>query len=305
MSEIANLIGLIIGAAIIAGTPVLLAVTGEIVAQRSGIVNLGLDGSMLMGAVASAWTYHSTGSVFLSVMAGLLSGSVLGVIHGVLVVLVGVGMLASGICLFFVGRGISTFWGYPIVGQQFTGVAQLKLPFFSDLPVVGSAFFTHDGLVYIAATIAVGVWYVLFRTHVGLMLRATGENAEVARTEGVPVTAIRLIAAAIGGGLAGIGGAYIVLAIAHTWLAGISDGRGWVAIGLVVLARWNPLFALLIAYLFGAVQALQLNAQAAGIVISPYLLSMLPYLLTIAALVSARFWMRRSVMPAELSRYEG
>ena len=157
-------------------------------------------------------------------------------------------------------------------------------------------------MVYLALLTALGTWYLLFRTRAGLMIRATGENTELARAQGLPTQAIRLAAGSAGAALAGVGGAHIVLGFSHTWMEGVTGGRGWVAIGMVILARWNPLYAVPLAYLFGGIIAIQLNAQAAGIRISPYLLSMLPYVLTILALILTRLWIQSSGLPAEIAR---
>jgi ABC-type uncharacterized transport system permease subunit len=297
-----EIVGLIIGGAIASGTPVLFATVGETLAQRSGVINLGLEGSMLAGAVSSAWVYSLTNNITLAVLAGAAAGGLLGMMHASLVVLANVGMLASGICIFFIGRGLSAFLGYSLVGTRLEGLRHLSIPYLSRLPIVGNAFFYHDALVYLALIMAFVTWYGVFHTRLGLMVRATGENAEVAKAQGVPTTAIRLLAVTTGAALAGLGGAHIVLGFSHTWLEGVTAGRGWVAIGLVVLARWNPLYALPISYLFGGVITLQLNAQAAGIMVSPYLLSTLPYLLTIVVLVVTRVWIGNSGFPAELAR---
>jgi ABC-type uncharacterized transport system permease subunit len=302
LSSHAEIAGLIVGAAVSSGTPVLLATTGEILGQRSGIVNLGLEGAMLAGAVTAAWVSEITGNVWLAIIAGALAGGLLGWSHAALVVLARVGMLASGLCLFFIGRGLSAFWGHPLVGHQLPSLTRIHLPLLSDLPIVGEALFSHDALVYCAAALACVAWYTLFHTRWGLLIRATAENAEVAAVEGVRVQAIRLACVSVGGALAGLGGTHIVLGFSRTWLDGITAGSGWVAIGLVVLARWNPLYALPVAYLFGGVIALQLNAQAAGLQVSPYILSMLPYILTVLALTIAHIWARGSGIPAELAR---
>jgi general nucleoside transport system permease protein len=226
----------------------------------------------------------------------------LGLLHVTLVVLASVGMLASGICMFFIGRGLSAFFGTTLVGNSLLGLERLHIPILSRLPIGGDALFSQDALVYLSLLTALGMWYLLFRTRLGLMIRATGENAELARAQGLPTWAIRLAASSTGAALAGIAGAHIVLGFSHTWIEGVTGGRGWVAIGMVILARWNPLYAVPLAYLFGGVIAIQLNAQAAGIRISPYLLSMLPYVLTILALILTRLWIQSSGLPAEISR---
>jgi ABC-type uncharacterized transport system permease subunit len=305
VTEYASIIGLILTAAVSAGTPVLFAVTGEILSQRTGVVNLGIEGAMLMGGVMAAWAYKITGDPTIAVLAGALGGGLIGLLHASLVVLVGIGMFASGICLFFVGRGLSAFWGHPLVGEQIAGLPRLKVPFLSSIPIIGEAFFFQDSLVYLAVVAALTTWFVLYRTNWGLMIRAIGEDLNVARAEGIALDRIRMICVTLGAALAGIGGAQIVLSFSHTWLEGLTAGRGWIAIGLVVLARWHPVYGILITYLFGSVIAIQFNAQAAGISVSPYLLSMLPYVLTIIALVVADSFRRGSGMPAELRRAAG
>jgi general nucleoside transport system permease protein len=305
LSTPTELTGLIIGAAISSGTPVLLATTGEILGQRSGVVNLGLEGAMLSGAVTSAWVCYLTNNVWLACAAGALAGSAFGIAHASLVVWAKVGMLASGLCLFFIGRGLSAFCGYPVVGQQLTALNNVRIPLLSDLPVIGTPFFQHDALVYCAAALAIATWYLLFRTRWGLLIRAVGEDSDIALAEGVRVKLIRICCVTAGAALAGLGGTHIVLGFSRTWLEGVTAGRGWVAIGLVVLARWNPLYALIVAYLFGGIVALQLNAQAAGFSVSPYILSMLPYVLTVLALAVAHVWARGSGMPDELSQTGG
>jgi len=301
-SDAAQIAGLILGGTISAGTPVLYAAVGEIVSERAGIVNLGIEGGMLLGAVSAAWVQLTTGNLFLAILASATIAAALGLLHGVLVEFADVGMLASGLCLFFVGRGLSAFFGEQFVGQLLTGLAPLRIPILSHLPILGEALFHQDALVYIAVVLAACAWYFLVRTRWGLLVRSCGENAQVAFSEGVPVQAIRIAAVAFGSALAGLGGAYIALVFAHTWLQDLTAGRGWVALGLVIVARWNPLYAIPAAYLFGGVISLQLNAQAAGIPVSPYFASALPYLVAIIFLVAAQAWIRSSATPAELTR---
>lgn len=302
MASAIDMTGLILGGAIAAGTPVLYATAGEVIAQRSGVVNLGLEGAMSLGAVAAVATALATGNNAPAVVAGAAAGAAIGLLHGLLVVGARLAMLASGLCLFFVGRGLSAFWGHRLVGRPVPGLAPVAVPGLSRLPIVGPALFRQDVLVYLAVAIAAATFVFLFRTRMGLKVRAAGEDAAVARAEGVPVGAIRVACAAAGAALAGVGGAHIALAFSHSWLEGLPAGRGWVAIGLVVLTRWNPLAAVPVAYLFGGIMAFQLNAQAAGLSVSPYLLSMLPYLVTIVALTVAQVWARGPGMPAELAR---
>jgi ABC-type uncharacterized transport system permease subunit len=299
-----ELTGLILGSAIAAGTPVLLAILGEILAQRSGIVNLGLEGAMALGAMTTAWVQLATDNMLVALVAGSIAGALLGLTHATLTVVARIQVLASGLCLFFLGKGLAGFWGFPIVGDPLPCLPSLQLPVLQGIPLLGPAVLSQDILVYFAIAVAALMWWVLFRTDLGLLIQASGENAEVARAEGVPVTRIRLVCVTLGSSLAGLAGAHIVLGFSHTWLDGIIAGRGWVAIGLVILARWNPIYALPSAYAFGGLIAIQLNAQAAGISISPYLLAMLPYIVTIAALTAAHLWSKRAAMPAEIAHVE-
>jgi simple sugar transport system permease protein len=204
--------------------------------------------------------------------------------------------------MFFIGRGLSAFFGSTLAGEPLAGLRAVHITLLSRLPLGGDAFFSQDALVYLSLLLAVATWYLLFHTRLGLMIRATGENVEIARAQGLPTKAIRLAAGTAGAALAGMGGAHVVLGFSHTWLEGVTGGRGWVAIGMVILARWNPLYAMPLAYLFGGVIAIQLNAQAAGIRVSPYLLAMLPYVLTILALIVTQLWIARSALPAEITR---
>jgi len=300
-----DLLGLMIGGAITTGTPVLFATVGETLAQRSGVINLGLEGSMLMGAMSSAWVYSLTSSITLAVLAGAVAGALFGLMHGSMVVLARVGMLASGICLFFIGRGLSAFLGRNLAGVHLAGLSNLYISGLSDIPILGTALFQHDSLVYLALIVTCVVWYVIFRTPLGLLIRATGENTEIARAQGVQTKLIQILAVTAGSALAALGGSHVVLGFSHTWLEGVTSGRGWVAIGLVILARWNPLYVIPISWLFGGIITLQLNAQAAGVTVSPYLLSTLPYLFTIGVLVATRIWVRSSAIPAELTRTNG
>jgi simple sugar transport system permease protein len=297
-----QIVGLVIGAAISSSTPVLFATLGETVAERSGVINLGLEGAMLIGAVSSAWVYSWTNNIPLAVLAGAAAGGLFGLMHASMVVLANVSMLASGICLFFIGRGLSAFLGRGVVGFRLQGLSRLSIPYLSGLPILGNAFFRHDWMVYLALILAVATWYLIFHTQLGLMIRATGENPEIARSQGVPTVAIRMLAVMVGSALAAMGGSHIVLAFSHTWLEGVTSGRGWVAIGLVVLARWNPMYVIPISWIFGVVITLQLNAQAAGLTVSPYLLATLPYIFTIGVLIVTRIWARSSAVPAALVR---
>jgi general nucleoside transport system permease protein len=264
-----ELTGLILGSAIAAGTPVLLAMLGEILAQRSGIVNLGLEGAMALGAMTTAWVQLTTGNMLVAIIAGSIAGALLGLTHATLTVVARIPVLASGLCLFFVGKGLAGFWGSPIVGRPLPGLPCLHWSVLKKIPLLGPAILSQDVLVYLAIAIAAAMWWVLLRTDFGLLVQASGENAEIARAEGVPVVRIRLLCVTVGGSLAGLAGAHIALGFSHTWLDGIIAGRGWVAIGLVILARWNPIYGLPCAYVFGGLIAIQLNAQAAGISILP------------------------------------
>jgi simple sugar transport system permease protein len=295
-----SLQGLLSGS-IIAGTPLLYATLGEVMGERAGIVNLGLEGVMLMGAVVGFSTTVKTGNPALGVFAAALAGALFNMIFGFLVIERRANQLASGLALMFCGVGLSALLGAPYIGSQIKGLNEIRLPILSDLPVAGPILFHYDILVYLVIPIAILVWWALFYTRWGLSLRAVGEKPTVAFAAGKHPYRLQYQALFIAGLLGGIAGAHLSLAVAKTWAEWMTAGRGFVAVALVIFSKWHPLRAIAGALLFGGAIALQLQMQARGVPVSPFLLDMLPHLLSLGVLA---VWggARRHAAPASLGQ---
>jgi general nucleoside transport system permease protein len=293
----AFIIGVLVSS-ILSGTSLLYATLGELVGERAGIVNLGLEGIMLIGAAtgfaATAWT----GNPYLGLVAAAIAGTAANLIFAYLVIGRRANQLASGLSLMFFGFGLSALVGRPFVGTLITGLPRLRLPGFDG---VGGRLLSYDILVWLAVPAAVLTWWLLFRTRWGLGLRAVGESPAVAYAAGYRPALLQYQALALAGGLGGIAGAHLSIALTLTWAEGMTAGRGFIAIALVIFARWNPLWAIVGALLFGGAEALQLQLQAAGADVSPFLMNMVPYLLTLLVLVVWGF-NRQSAAPAALGR---
>jgi simple sugar transport system permease protein len=284
---------------------VLYAALGETIVERAGVINLGVEGSMLIGAVTGFMIANETGSATLGVLAAALAAGLFNLILAYLVVTRQANQLASGLALMFFGLGLSALIGKPYVGQLINGLPQLPLPILADIPVIGRILFNHDLLIYLAAPLTILVWWVLYQTKWGLSLRAVGENKTVAYAAGLRPNLLQYQAVFIGGLFAGLGGAHLSLAFAQTWSEGMTSGRGFIAVALVIFAAWQPLRVIGAALLFGGALAFQLQLQARGADISPFLLDMLPYLLTLAVLLFLRKG-RKNAMPAGLQTvFEG
>jgi len=270
---------------IAASTPLLLAAAGELVTERSGVLNLGLEGMMIMGAAcAFAGTYIS-GSVIVGALCGVLAGMAMSAIFAIFTLGLAVNQVASGLALTILGTGLSGLIGAGFVGQRITPAPQLRLPVLTDLPLVGRILFGQDAFVYLSVALVIGIWLFLYRSRAGLVLRAVGDNHTSAHALGYPVLKIRALAVLFGGGCAGLAGAFLPLAYTPFFIPGMTAGRGWIALALVVFASWRPGRLVAGAYLFGAVSILQLHAQALGLGIPSQLMSSLPYLATVIVLV--------------------
>lgn len=268
-----------------AATPLVFAAVGEVVAEKSGVLNLGVEGMMIMGAIAAFATAVSTESEVLAILAGAGAGMLVAVIFGVLTVYLQSNQVATGLALTIFGLGLSALIGHSYVGKTFGGLAKLNIPGLSDIPVIGPLLFGHDALVYLSVvSVALVAWF-LTRTRGGLLVRAVGENHDAAHSIGYSVTLIRMGAIIFGGAMAGIGGAYLSVAYTPLWVENMTAGRGWIALALVVFASWKPWRAFFGAYLFGGITIIQLYAQGMGIEVSAQFLSMLPYIATIVVLV--------------------
>ena len=270
---------------IAASTPLLLAASGELVVERSGVLNLGVEGMMIVGAACGFAGAYMSGSTVVGALCGILAGAALATIFGILTLGLAVNQVATGLALTILGVGLSGLIGKGFVGEKIVLVQHLHLPFLTDLPAVGRILFGEDPFVYVSIALIIGIWLFLYRTRAGLVLRAVGDNHASAHALGYPVLKIRMLAVLFGGACAGLGGAFLPLAYTPFFIPGMTAGRGWIALALVVFASWRPLRLVGGAYLFGAVSILQLHTQALGLGVPPQLMSALPYLATVIVLV--------------------
>ena len=270
---------------IAAATPLLFAALGELVTEKAGVLNLGLEGMLLAGAVTAFATATGTGSLFAGIIAGAAAGAVLSLLFGLLTLTLVANQVATGLALTIFGIGLSALLGQGYVGTPLEALGKLDIPGISDIAIIGPVVFGHDILVYLSFVMVGAVIWFLYHTRAGLVLRAVGESHDAAHAIGYPVIAIRYLAVAFGGAMAGLGGAYLSLAYTPMWIENMTAGRGWIALALVVFATWRPGRVLFGAYLFGGVTILQLHVQGIGLDIPSQLLSMLPYVATIAVLV--------------------
>jgi general nucleoside transport system permease protein len=278
----------ILAAAVAYGTAILFAALGEVVTERAGVLNLGVEGMMLMGALAGAAVTLGSGNHWLGAAAALAVGAAMAAIHAALAVGLGANQVVSGLALTLFGGGLSAFLGQGIVGLPLpSDFGRVAVPVLADLPAVGRILFQQNALVYLSMVLTAALWFYVYRTRAGLRLRALGERPEAADAMGIDVARLRAAYTVFGGALAGLGGAAISVATNPGWTENITAGRGWIAVALVIFAGWNPARALLGAYLFGGVEALGFRLQGAGVAVSPFFLSMLPYLFTIVVLVLA------------------
>jgi len=268
-----------------AATPLLLAATGELVAERSGVLNLGIEGMMLVGAVLAFITAHLTGSATLGFFAGAAAGLAMSFGFAVLTLTLLANQVASGLALTIFGTGLSALIGTKFVGIAIAGIPKLHVPLLSSIPLAGPLLFGEDALVYLSFAILAGVSWFLFRTHWGLVLRAVGDNQDAAHAIGYPVIKLRYCATMFGGAMAGLAGAYMSLAYSPLWAENMTGGRGWIALALVVFATWRPLWLLAGSYLFGLILYSSLYVQGLGVAVPSQLISALPYLGTVVVLV--------------------
>jgi ABC-type uncharacterized transport system permease subunit len=286
---------------ITASTPLMLAASGELVVERAGVLNLGVEGMMIVGAACGFAGAYLTGSIAVGALCGILGGAALGAVFGVLTLGLATNQVASGLALTILGVGLSGLIGAGYVGQKIVGAASLYIPYVTDIPLVGKILFGQDAFVYLSIALAIGIWYFLHRTRAGLILRAVGDNHASAHALGYPVLRIRFLAVLFGGACAGLGGAYLPLAYTPFWVSGMTAGRGWIALALVVFASWLPFRLMIGAYLFGGITILQLHAQGLGLGIPSQLMSSLPYLATVIVLVVISGLRGRAGSPAPAS----
>ena len=295
---------LLLAATLNAGTVLAFAALGLLINERAGIVNLGAEGMMLVAAVAGYATAFHTGSDGLAFVGGAAAGAVLAAAFGVLVIWLNTNQYAAGLALSLFGAGFSAFVGIRYTQAKLTERPRFDIPFLSDLPFVGPAFFRQHPMVYIAVALTVALAWFLYRSRAGLVLRAIGESPESAHALGYPVRRIRLLAVMVGGALCGLSGAYISVVYTPLWVEGMVAGKGWIALALTTFATWRPARVLLGAYLFGGVTMLQFFLQGEGVQIPSQFLTMLPYLATIVVLVliSRNASFIRVNMPASIGK---
>jgi len=295
----------VLSSAVFSGTSLLYTTLGEICGQRSGIVNLGLEGVLLVSASAGFAVTVLTGSPYMGVLVAALVGGLMNMILGYLTITRGANQLASGLALMFFGFGLSAWIGRAYVGARIIGLPRFALPGLSELPILYRSLFQFDLLIYLSVPVAILVWWVLFRTRWGLGVRAVGESADTAFASGRNPRLIRYQALFVGGLLAGLGAAHLSIAYAMNWTEYMTAGRGFIAVALVIFSKWHPIRAIAGALLFSGAVAFQLLLQSSGIQVSPFLLDTIPYLVTIVVLVA---WggTRRHSAPASLGRvYQG
>ncbi len=295
---------LLLASLMVAATPILLAGIGELVTERAGVLNLGVEGMMITGAIFGFAIAVETQSATLGFIAAAIAGAALSLLFGLLTQYLLSNQVATGLALTLFGLGLSALLGQGYVGIKGVDVSKIHIPLLSDIPVAGPILFQHDLMVYVAILIVAVVWATLKFSRIGLILRAVGENHEAAHALGYKVIRIRLMAIAFGGACAGLGGAYLSLVRVPQWTEGMTAGAGWIALALVVFASWKPWRVLIGAYLFGGLTVLQLNLQAAGMKVPVEYLSMSPYLITILVLVIMSSGRGRAHLnaPAELGR---
>ncbi|OUR78633.1 ABC transporter permease [Alphaproteobacteria bacterium 46_93_T64] len=270
---------------ITAATPLVFAGIGELVTEKAGVLNLGIEGMMLAGAVTAFVTATLTGNYILAVAAGALAGMFMAFLFGVLTLSLMANQVATGLALTLFGIGISALIGQDFVGEPVKALEKLNIAGLTDLPVIGPILFGQDALVYLSFFVVFAVSWFLFKTKAGLILRAVGDSHDAAHSIGYSVIGIRYLAVLFGGAMSGIGGAYLSLAYTPMWAENMTAGRGWIALALIVFATWKPGLVLVGAYMFGGITILQLHAQAAGLDLPSQVLSMLPYIATIVVLV--------------------
>ena len=270
---------------ITAATPLLFAALGELVTEKSGVLNLGVEGMMIMGAIVGFAAVHYTGSAPLAILASMIAGALMAAIFGVLVLVFHASQVPTGLALTIFGLGLSALIGQSMIGIAYSGIPKIAIPELASIPILGDILFNQDILVYLSIIMVFVVYWFINSSRSGLILRAVGDSHDAAHAMGYSVIKIRFLAILFGGAMAGVGGAYLSLAYSPLWVEGMTAGRGWIALALVVFASWRVGRLLIGAYLFGGITILQLHAQAIGIGIPSQIMSMLPYLATIIVLV--------------------
>jgi simple sugar transport system permease protein len=291
--------------AIKSGTIVIFATVGEIYTERSGILNLGVEGMMLLGAFAGYATAVMTHNIFLAFLIAGLVGSLVALIHAFITITLRANQVVSGLALTMFGGGVSSFLGKGFVKMPLPESVKLwtlpiKIPLLGDIPVIGQVLFNHNIFVYISYFIPIIAWFVLSKTKWGLAIRSTGEEPLASEIMGIKVIRVRYLSTLLGGLLCGISGAYLSIVYSSLWGDGMTAGRGWITIALVIFSNWRPMYVFLGAYLFGGMEAIIPRLQAFGVELSPQLLKSVPYIFTILFLLIIQLRGTRSNMPKNL-----
>ena len=268
-----------------AATPLLIAALGELVTERSGVLNLGVEGMMIMGAISGFAFAIYTGNPYIGVAVGIIAGALFSLLFAFLTIHLVTNQVATGLALTILGLGLSGLWGETFVGIPGIKLEPIIIPYLSDIPFFGNLFFQQDIIFYFSIVLLLGVSWFLFKSRAGLVLRAVGDSHNSAYALGLSVVKTRYLAVMFGGACSGLAGAHLSLVYTTQWIENMTAGRGWIALALVVFASWRPNRVLVGAYLFGAVGIAQLHVQALGFKIPSQLLSALPYIATIAVLV--------------------
>ncbi|CAB1078553.1 ABC transporter permease [Alkalispirochaeta odontotermitis] len=286
---------------LVAGTPLLLGTVGEVICERSGILNLGVEGVMAIGAVTAFIVTFVTGNPWLGLLAAIIAASLISVIHAVVSITLNANQVVSGLALTMLGLGVSGLVGKPYIGKPLTvKMQEWPIPILSDIPIIGPIFFQNSPFLYMAIALAIIAWFILEYTRTGIAIRSAGENPRATETQGINVYRIRYWCVIIGGGLSGMAGAHLSTSYSKSWIEGMTAGRGWIVIALTIFALWNPLRAMVGAFLFGGIFVVQYLLQPLGI--SPNFLAMLPYISTLLVLfIGALRDSRRLNAPAMLA----
>lgn len=270
--------------AMVAGTPLLFATTGEVICERSGILNLGVEGVMAMGAVTAFIVTMTTGHPWLGVLVAIAAGMAISIIHAFASVTLQANQVVSGLALTMLGLGLSGMLGKPYVGKPLTiKMEDWNIPYLSDIPYLGKILFSQSPFFYLAVILALIAWFFLERTRLGIQVRSAGENPKATETQGINISRLRYLSVLIGGGFSALAGAHLSISYSRSWIEGMTSGRGWIAIALTIFALWNPGRAIWAAFLFGGIFVVQYLLQPLGI--SPNFLAMLPYISTLFILL--------------------
>ena len=268
---------------LIAGTPLLLGTIGEVICERSGILNLGVEGVMAIGAVTAFIVTYLTGNPWFGLLAAIIAGALISLVHAFVSITLHASQVVSGLALTMLGLGISGLVGKPYIGKPLAHKMETwPIPVLSDIPALGPILFDHSPYFYLAVLLAVIAWFILENTRIGITIRSTGENPRATETQGINVYRVRYWCVIIGGALSGMAGAHLSTSYSKSWIEGMTAGRGWIVIALTIFALWNPLRAMIGAFLFGGIFVVQYLLQPLGI--SPNFLAMLPYISTLLVL---------------------